>query len=199
MVGHRASLAGGLYEGCQKESAIKFIFGVRAEEVKSFIPKPVFMVRPRNGEPYEVEADILLACDGLKSNVRVAMLQELGMDATIIDTNQSAYRIMLKREDMKKDPELLALIDSDSVTRWIGVKRHIIAYSVDNKNIYNLSTAQPDLNFASAPSITYTTTGSKSQMMGTFHDFCPKVQKMLDLVPEGEVVEWKLRVHQPLP
>lgn len=199
MVGHRASLAGGLYEGCKKESAIKFILGTRLEEVKQFVPTPIFKVKPRNGEAYEVEADILLACDGLKSAVRVAMLKELKVDATIKDTNQSAYRIILKREDMKNDPELLELIDSDSVTRWIGEKRHIIAYSVDNKNIYNLSTAQPDLNFASAPSITYTTTGSKSEMMGTFHDFCPKVQKMLDLVPDGEVVEWKLRVHHPLP
>jgi salicylate hydroxylase len=36
-------------------------------------------------------------------------------------------------------------------------------------------------------------------MLGVFSDFCPKIQRMLNLVPEGEVCEWKLRVHAPLP
>lgn len=43
---------------------------------------------------------------------------------------------MLTREQMKNDPELLELIDGDRVTRWIGEKRHIIAYPVDGKRIY---------------------------------------------------------------
>jgi salicylate hydroxylase len=36
-------------------------------------------------------------------------------------------------------------------------------------------------------------------MLKTFSDFCPKIQRMLNLVPDGEVCEWKLRVHSPLP
>jgi salicylate hydroxylase len=87
----------------------------------------------------------------------------------------------------------------DGVTRWIGEKRHIIAYPVQNHEIYNLSTVQPDDNFAAAPDTTYTTKGSKKVMLDVFHDFCPRVQKMLNLVPDGEVCEWKLRVHEPLP
>jgi salicylate hydroxylase len=106
---------------------------------------------------------------------------------------------MLTRDQMKDDPELLDLIDSDRVTRWIGEKRHIIAYPVSSKQIYNISTAQPDVNFADAPSATYTTKGSKPEMMKVYGDFCPKVLRMLDLVPDGEVCEWKLRVHEPLP
>ena len=127
------------------------------------------------------------------------MLKELNEDAQIIDTNQAAYRIMLNRKDMEHDPELLELIDGDKVTRWIGEKRHIIAYPVSNKMIYNMSTAQPDKNFAAAPSATYTTKGDKSVMLDVYSDFCPKVQRLLNLVPEGEVCEWKLRVHSPLP
>jgi len=146
-----------------------------------------------------VECDVLLGADGIKSATRVKMLKELDVDAQIVDTKQAAYRIMLSREQLKDDPELLALLDSDTVTRWIGEKKHIIAYSVENKSIYNLSTAQPDVNFAEAPSSSYQTKGSKKQMLETFKDFCPKVQKMLNMVPEGEVVEWKLRVHHPLP
>lgn len=199
MVGHRSSLAGSLFEGCKREKSIRFHFSTSASTVESWAPQPSIKVVPRDGTPYTVSADIILAADGLKSNIRDQMLKLLNIDAQVIDTNQAAYRIMLKREDMATDPELLELIDSDRVTRWIGEKRHIIAYPVSSKQIYNLSTVQPDKNFAEAPSATYTTKGSKVEMLNVFSDFCPKIQRMLNLVPDGEVCEWKLRVHSALP
>jgi salicylate hydroxylase len=200
MVGHRSSLAGALYEGCKREKAIKFFFSTPAETIDTFSPRPSFIAAPRNGDaPYKVEADVILAADGVKSNIRVAMLRELGVTAEVVDTGQAAYRIMLRRDQMKDDPELLELIEGDKVTRWIGEKKHIIAYPVSSKTIYNLSTAQPDVNFAAAPSATYTTKGSKKAMLSVYADFGPRVQRMLEMVPEGEVCEWKLRVHAPLP
>ncbi|EME80243.1 uncharacterized protein MYCFIDRAFT_156029 [Pseudocercospora fijiensis CIRAD86] len=199
MVGHRSSLAGSMYEGCKREKAIKFIFKTAAGEVKSYGPNPTFTAIPREGEPYEIQCDILLASDGVKSTIRDQLLRLKKIDAKIIDTGQAAYRIMLTRDQMKNDPELLELLDSEAVTRWIGEKRHIIAYPVSSNQIYNMSTVQPDTHFASAPSATYTTKGSKPEMMKVFSDFCPKIRKMLDLVPDGEVCEWKLRVHEPLP
>ncbi|KAL9083313.1 MAG: hypothetical protein Q9165_008571 [Trypethelium subeluteriae] len=198
MVGHRSSLAGNIYEGCRREK-VAFFFSTTVESITTFGPKPSFVARPRRGDAYTVEADIVLAADGIKSNCRVSMLKELNADANVEDTGQSAYRIMLKREQMENDPELKELIDSDRVTRWIGEKRHIIAYPVSNKNIYNISTAHPDTHFAEAPSATYTTRGSKSDMFHTYSSFGELCHRMLDLVPEGEVCEWKLRVHAPLP
>lgn len=199
MVGHRASLAGSLYAGCKSEPAITFHFAAALEAVESFSPKPTIRIKPRDGESYSLKADVFLAADGIKSIARDTILQELKADARIEDTQQAAYRIMLKREQLEHDPELLELINNDGVIRWIGPKRHIIAYPVSNKTIYNISTAQPDKNFAAAPSATYTTKGSKSEMLATFDDFCPKIQRMLGLAPDGEICEWKLRVHSPLP
>lgn len=205
MVGHRASLAGSLYEGCKREKAITFHFGTVVKEVLSWGPTPRLAAQKRSsggegeGETFEITADLVLAADGVKSVIRDQMLRELRIDASIVDTGQAAYRIMLTRDEMKHDPELLALLDKSAVTRWIGEKRHIIAYPVSSKNIYNLSTVQPDKNFADAPSITYTTKGSKAEMLRVFGDFCPMIVRMLDLVPEGEVCEWKLRVHAPIP
>ncbi|KAJ5549050.1 hypothetical protein N7513_006284 [Penicillium frequentans] len=191
MVGHRSSLANGLYQGCQKESAIK------GRLVRS---SPIIHRHPRDGgEPYKVTCDVLLGADGIKSETRNAMVKLLGITAGVKDTHQAAYRIMIHKEQIKDDPELLELINSTTVTRWIGEKRHIIAYAVSNNTIYNLSTTQPDKNFAEATNATYTTKGSKSAMMEVFADFCPMVKRLLDYVPEGEVCEWKLRVHDPLP
>lgn len=65
MVGHRSSLAGGLYQGCAKEPAIKFHFSTSAEKINKFGPQPSFTAVPRDGSaPYEVEADVVLAADG---------------------------------------------------------------------------------------------------------------------------------------
>ncbi|OJJ48708.1 hypothetical protein ASPZODRAFT_61551 [Penicilliopsis zonata CBS 506.65] len=201
MVGHRHSLASGLYNGCKKESAIKFHFSTGAEDVDlSDATKPSFKAVPRDGgEPYVVRPDILLGADGIKSKTRVELLERLGVQVGVKDTNQAAYRIMIHKDQCKDDPELLALISGNRVTRWIGEKRHIIAYPVSNNTIYNLSTTQPDTNFAAATNATYTTKGSKPAMLGVFADFCPMVQRMLNYVPDGEVCEWKLRVHEPLP
>ena len=198
MVGHRHSLADSLYQGCKREKAVKFFFSTTGEKVENHEGSPSFTAVPRDGEPYTVKADVILGADGIKSNTRVDMLRILGLTSDVTDTGQAAYRIMLTRDQMKDDPELLELLDADRVTRWIGEKRHIIAYPVAGKTIYNLSTAQPDTNFAIAPSATYTTKGDKSAMLDVYGDFCPKVQRMLQLVPEGEVCEWKLRVHAPL-
>ncbi|KAF2677860.1 FAD/NAD(P)-binding domain-containing protein [Lentithecium fluviatile CBS 122367] len=198
MVGHRASLANAMYDGCLKEPGITFKLGSLISDV-TFGEKPSFKVTPVSGdEAYIVEADIVLGCDGVKSPTRVSMLQQLGETAEAKDSGQAAYRIMLTRDQMKHDAELLALIEADTVTRWIGEKKHIIAYPIHNKQIYNISTAQPDVNFAGAPNTTYTTKGSKAAMMHVYGDFCPMIHRMLDLVPGDEVVEWKLRVHEPL-
>lgn len=199
MVGHRASLANGLYNGCKAEKAVKFHFSTRAENVNVATPKASFSAIPREGQHYTVECDVILAADGIKSSARTEILQQLGIEAEVTDSKQAAYRIMLDRSQMESDPELLALIENEGVTRWIGERRHIIAYPISNKTIYNISTTQPDVNFAEAPSATYTTKGSKKAMLDVFSDFCPKVLQMLNLVPEGEVCEWRLRVHAPLP
>jgi salicylate hydroxylase len=188
MTGHRSSLAGGLYKGCQKEGdKITFHFQSRLISVQSFGPRPKFTIEPRDGKEYEVECDVLLAGDGIKSVARAAMLKDLNITASVVETNQAAYRIMLNRKDMEQDPDLLELINKDGVVRWIGEKRHIIAYPVSSHTIYNLSTIQPDTNFASATNETYTTKGSKPEMLKVFQDFAPIVQKMLNLVPDGEV------------
>ncbi|KAJ3871204.1 hypothetical protein F5051DRAFT_486689 [Lentinula edodes] len=191
MVGHRSSLANAMFDACKKETLITFHFKSSCGGIKSWLPKPIFTV--------DVSVDVVLAADGIKSVVRPQILRELNIDAEVIDSGQSAYRIMLTREQMASDPEMLQLLDSDQVTRWIGARRHIIAYPISNKSIYNISTAQPDVHFAAAPSATYTTRGSRADMLDNFKDFCPLVLRMLNLVPEGEVCEWKLRVHNPLP
>lgn len=197
--GHRASLVDGLYKACREEPSVTFEFGVSLQSVDSFAPRAAFTLLPNSGDAYQREADVLIGADGIKSAVRSDLLACSGNSISAQDTGQAAYRILLPREKMKGDAEMMDLLDSNQVTRWIGEKRHWIAYPIASRTIYNLSSIQPDVNFAASPSTTYTTKGSKDAMLQVFSDFCPVIQRMLHLVPDGEVCEWKLRMHKPLP
>lgn len=197
--GHRASLAGGIYEAALAEPNIHFHFGKTLEDVESYGPGPVkFIVKDQDGTKHTVETDVLIGADGIKSAVRESILASLNLTAEVEETGTAAYRILLDRKEMEPHPELLELIDSDTVRRWIGAKRHIIAYPIHNHTIYNIATAQPDTNFAGPTNATWTNLGDKKAMEEVYADFCPLVQKLLDLVPEGDVVEWRLRSHKPL-
>ncbi|KAH6693288.1 salicylate hydroxylase [Verticillium dahliae] len=197
--GHRASLAGGIYDAAKAEPAVHFHFGHTFEAVSSFGPGPVHFVVKDEGEVRQfLQTDILIGADGIKSAVRDSLLSGLDLSAESEETGTSAYRILVDREQMVADPELLSLIDSDVVRRWTGPRRHLIAYPVHNHTIYNIATTQPDVNFAGPTNTAWSTKGDKTAMKAVFADFCPLVQKLLDLAPEGDVVEWRLRSHKPL-
>ncbi|KAF9890639.1 hypothetical protein FE257_005770 [Aspergillus nanangensis] len=197
--GHRATLVNTLYDACVRHK-VQFSFSSTVDASLDFTGRPTFSVTTAGEEkPHPVQCDILLGADGVKSKTRQALLRKLNVKAGVKETGQAAYRIMLTREQMQHDPELLALLDGDQTIRWIGEKRHIVGYPISQRSIYNISTTQPDVNFAAAASATYTTKGSKKAMMNLYSDFCPLVPRMLDLAPDQEIVEWKLNVHDPLP
>ncbi|KAJ7173363.1 salicylate hydroxylase [Mycena filopes] len=198
-VAHRSALANALYEGC-KAAAPRITMHFSTAIVGMDFDGHRIQIRERDeaGGGHWVEADVILGADGVKSVVRKCMLGQHGEEDHAQDTGQAAYRIMLRREQLLHDPELLAMIDSTSTFRWIGAQRHIIAYPISNHTIFNISTTQPDVNFAAEPTATWTARADKSTMLRRYSDFCPVVVRMLNLVTESEICEWKLRVHHPL-
>ncbi|KAJ6580757.1 hypothetical protein B0H19DRAFT_484305 [Mycena capillaripes] len=198
-VAHRAALANALYEACKAVSPrIKFHFGTAVIDVD--FDGHRIRVKPNNEKVEEqwINADVVVGADGVKSVIRKCMLARHGEEDDAQDTGQAAYRIMLRREQLKHDPGLLSLLESNTTSRWIGAGRQIIAYPISNHAILNIATTQPDVNFAAAPTATWTTRADKSAMLKVYADFCPRVGRLLRLVPAGAVCEWKLRVHRPL-
>lgn len=145
--------------------------------------KPALKYRLRKSDNPEkesdwIEYDVIIAADGVKSNIRKQMLALQGEKDEAQDTGQAAYRILIPREMMETDPELKKLIDEPVITRWIAHRKHIIAYPISNKMVYNISTAHPDEHLVQE---SWTSKGSKEDMLKMWSEYCPRMQKMLNM------------------
>ncbi|KAL4922310.1 hypothetical protein BDW62DRAFT_207621 [Aspergillus aurantiobrunneus] len=140
-----------------------------------------------------VEADVIIAADGIKSVIRD---QLLGDDAPKpMATGDAAYRIMLPSSVMESEPELKNLVVAPEATRWLGPERHLIAYPVRNHELFNIVLLHPDRHGIEE---SWTTKGSKQRMVDDYAGWDPIVTRLIDLVPDDEVLEWKLCLHPPL-
>lgn len=61
----------------------------------------------------------------------------------MVDTAQAAYRILVHRDQIKEDPELIPFFTDNTSYRWIAPGRHIIAYPICGGTVFNMSTAHP--------------------------------------------------------
>ncbi|KAI5802025.1 monooxygenase [Pyronema domesticum] len=141
-----------------------------------------------------IKADIVFGADGIKSRLRQQMLG-LEKDEPI-PTGDAAFRVVLPRSAMEHDPDLRELIDSPLGTRWIGPYRHIMAYPIKAHKLYNMVLLHPD-DIDSEES--WTAKGPKSDLVNMYSGWDPILQKIFALIPEEEVLRWKLCTHRPLP
>ncbi|KAJ5508375.1 Monooxygenase FAD-binding [Penicillium freii] len=137
--------------------------------------------------------DVVIGADGIKSTIRDHLLEDSTIKA--VATGDAAYRIMLPRHIMEEDPELKKLIDEPQATRWLGPERHIIAYPVRKHELYNVVLLHPDGHGVEE---SWTTKGSKQAMVDNYDGWDSRVRKLIDLVDDNEVLEWKLCLHRPL-
>ncbi|KAJ9488550.1 hypothetical protein VN97_g4764 [Penicillium thymicola] len=140
-----------------------------------------------------IRGDVVIGADGIKSTIRDHLLEDSTLKA--VATGDAAYRIMLPRHSMEKDPELKKLLDEPQATRWLGPERHIIAYPVRNHELYNVVLLHPDGHGVEE---SWTTKGSKQAMIDNYDGWDSRVRKLIDLVDDNEVLEWKLCLHLPL-
>lgn len=81
----------------------------------------------------------------------------------------------------------------------MGPGGHIMSYPIKNNTVYNmvfLHLAKPSQDDEEE---SWTKQGDKKEMMEFYKDWNPLVRDLLSYVPEGEVKEWTLNSHRPLP
>ncbi|GAA5820051.1 hypothetical protein JCM11251_005463 [Rhodosporidiobolus azoricus] len=144
----------------------------------------------------DIKHDVLIAADGIKSAIRGKMMTRRGEVDETIPTGEAAYRVILKREQMEQDPQLKQLIDDPTAIRWIGPDAHIVAYPIKAHQAFNIVST----HISNTVGLTedWTARASKEIMLDRFNGWNDVLMKCLSLAPEGELVEWALRMHLPL-
>lgn len=140
-----------------------------------------------------IDADIVIAADGIKSTIRNHILG--GSPSKPIPTGDAAYRVLLPRSVMENDPDLKDLISEPQATRWLGPSRHVIAYPVRKHELFNVVLLHPDRHGVEE---SWTMRGSKEEMKKDYLGWDRRITKLIDLVPDDEILEWKLCLHPPL-
>ncbi|KAK5468725.1 hypothetical protein LTR20_003071 [Exophiala xenobiotica] len=185
---HRADLQMALLEKALEMPNVKLQTNALVKNVRFSGPAAVQV----NGGSW-VEGDVVIAADGIKSTVRAKIL---GDDKDVaIPTGDAVFRVVLTKDMLKTHPDLQPYIEEKKAIRWIGPERHIIAYPVRNHEIYNMALAHPDRGRVDE---SWTTVSSKKSLLGEYEGWDPKLIEMLEMVPEGDVLEWKLCMHMPL-
>ena len=144
------------------------------------------------------DGDVLIGADGIKSHIRARMAAANGTQDRSVPTGDAAYRVLIPRETMKQDPEAMGLLDGNFGVRWMGPDGHIIGYPVKQRNFYNMVLLHPQKP-SGENTESWTHKGHKNEMVAFYRDWNSLVQKLISYVPEGEINEWTLNSHPPLP
>ncbi|MEJ5991077.1 FAD-dependent oxidoreductase [Ramlibacter sp. PS3R-8] len=176
---HRADLQAALLRAAQS-SGVRLHSGSRLGGVE----EQGKVVTARTGEARLVEAEALVAADGVWSSLRV----EVAGDAPTQRTGQLAYRGLVRQQDL---PQALR---SDEVTVWLAPRMHLVTYPVRGGDWLNavcvVEGTQPgdprDWDLAA----------SRAQLDAALGPVCAAVRERVASVPQWSL--WVLHARPPV-
>ncbi len=119
-----------------------------------------------------VEADIVIAADGVRSVVRHALYG----DDNPTYTGQMVWRALLKGSDVP--PEVL---DPNGHVQWVGPGCHFIAYYIRGCELVNIVTQEDTDQWVAEG---WSTSGDPDEMRRSFPNPEPRLAKLLSIVTE---------------
>lgn len=166
-------------------------------------PKVLVRVN-KTGKTSWVAGDIVIAADGIKSVCRRQMALAGGYASKdrCYPTGDAAYRLLIPRERVQHEPELLAMLDQDVAMRYMGPGGHIMAYPLKGNKVYNLVLLHPAKATGSIEEDVWTTAGDRREMMSFYGNWSPAIRKWLSYAREDDeenIPEWTLNTYPSLP
>jgi salicylate hydroxylase len=133
------------------------------------------------------KCDLVVGADGIASKLREIMVG--GPDPPTL-TGDLAYRLLLKTEDMRKDPELREFIETPQVNYWLGPDAHAVNYVLRGGELFNMVLLVPD----DLPEGVNVGPGNVEEMQALYKDWDPRIVKLLALCES--VNKWRLAIRE---
>ncbi|KAF3924558.1 hypothetical protein ABW21_db0208642 [Orbilia brochopaga] len=192
MVAHRADLLRAMLNRARALGVVIRTGSNITAIAKDFSPK----VQLSTGE--WISGDVVIAADGVKSFVREEIAKRKGYQDGTMSTGDAAYRILIDEERMRGDEKALGLLRGVTGCRWMGPGGHIMAYPLRSNKLYNMVLIHP-IRPTQQQTESWTSRGTKAEMLRTYAGWNSTVRHLLSYVPDGDVMEWALNSHAPLP
>jgi salicylate hydroxylase len=145
----------------------------------------------RFGDGKEVEADVIIGADGIKSIVRASLFGE----APARFTEQIGWRGIVPIECVPAQigPDKSVRIDPMEYVGWIGPTGHVICYPIRGGKLYNMFIGRVSNDWAEE---SWTVPSSKQEMMRAFAGWNEALLGMLDKVEQ--LFKWGIYDRDPL-
>ncbi|KAI9751368.1 MAG: hypothetical protein M4579_006109 [Chaenotheca gracillima] len=132
----------------------------------------------------EFKADVVLGADGLKSKCREELL---GHSDPPRLTGDLVYRMIIKADDMKKNPQVANLTTNPAINYWMGPDSHAVAYLLQGGDLYNVVIAAPD----NLPELVNTAKADQEEIRNFFERWDPQLKTLLEMAQE--TMKWRLQ------
>ncbi|KAF2806982.1 FAD/NAD(P)-binding domain-containing protein [Mytilinidion resinicola] len=183
---HRANLHKCLLDRAVELGAVLEV-NARVVDVVTAVDERTADVVMQNGT--RRTADLVVGADGINSKCREILL---GKEDPPILTGDLAYRLLLKTEDMMKDPQLRGFVEDPQVNYWMGPDAHAVNYVLRGGELFNMVLLVPD----DMPAGASTLAGNVEEMRALYKDWDPRIPKLLNLCQS--VDKWRLCIRPTL-
>ncbi|MDX3907774.1 MAG: FAD-dependent monooxygenase [Pigmentiphaga sp.] len=144
----------------------------------------------RTEDGREIEGDIVLGADGIKSAVRA---QLFGSRAPRF-TNQICWRIILPMEELHRAADKLPTrLNGSEYIGWLGPTGHVLFYPLRRGELLNIFAGRVSTEWASDD---WTVPSSKDEMLQAYAGWHPGMLHLLSQAKEA--FKWGIYDHDPL-
>ncbi|EFX04996.1 FAD-binding domain containing protein [Grosmannia clavigera kw1407] len=140
-----------------------------------------------------VSGDLVVGADGINSQLREVLV---GHEDPPTPTGDLAYRLLLDTAAMMDDPELREMVQNPQVNYWVGPETHAVNYVLRGGKQLNMVLLVPD-NLPPGQ-LASTGTGTAQEMRDLYAGWDPRIEKLLGLCAEAEVLKWRLCIRPGL-
>ncbi len=182
---HRADLVSVLFEAVKCSAQIELRMGSQVTEYTEF--EDGVSVTLKNKEC--LQGELLIACDGIKSNIRQQMYASEKGNTQPRFTGNAAWRAVVPAERLSDD------FMHSVVTNFVGPKKHMVLYYLRNRTLLNLvgvvenPSWRDDSWVAKAP---------WEELRDDFSGWHPMVIQAINALDKEACYRWALFDHKPL-